>query len=233
MDPNGVISLLVRYLPAIFLAVTGLMVGILFSGPLVDHVLPRIYGRKLSPRQSGSVRWISSLGMAALCFMMAGQFGLGGGGAGIGDQMENAGKLNSRSAPEASGEKVEPPSRPVSKSRKPLGLRMRVLGPDLAREYSGAKFSPDNLFWFTEIEGNGAPSLESKVDRQELLDWNSAQKRIQEWKESQSSGKVPVVQFLYTTQDPDDSSPLVVEVTRWCRANGVTLERQTTAEGLP
>ncbi len=233
MDPNGVLTTIFRYLPAIFLAVTGLMVGILFSGPLVDHVLPRIYGRKLSSRQSGAVRWASSLGMAFLCFMMAGQFGLGGAGPGQGDQVATNIEKQTKSTPKGTPEKIEETPVPVVKKSQPLSLKMRVLGPDLAKDYSGSKFAPDNLFWFAEIQVGADQSSGGKSDRQELLNWNSAQKRILDWKQGLSPGKISVIQFLYTTQDPDDSSPLVVEVTRWCRENGVNLERQTTAEGLP
>ncbi|MCE2806188.1 MAG: hypothetical protein LW700_13410, partial [Gemmataceae bacterium] len=95
----------------------------------------------------------------------------------------------------------------VKISRSP-GLVMRILGPDLAKEYSGATFSPNNLFWFAEIhEAVGAPAG-GGVERRELLDWISAQKKILEWKGNQPPGKVRPIRFLYTTRDPDDSSPL-------------------------
>jgi len=231
MDPGGMFPMLVRYLPAIFLGVTGMLVGVLFSAPMVDHVLPRIYGRKLSSRQSVTVRWICSLGMAAICFLMAGQFGLGGGTAG---GLPGEGEMvNSTPTSKTDPVKVVEKRGGEIKNSKSPGLVMRILGPDLAKEYSGATFSPNNLFWFAEIhEAVGAPAG-GGVERRELLDWTSAQKKILEWKGNQVPGKIRPIRFLYTTRDPDDSSPLVVEVTRWCRENGVSLERQTTAEGLP
>jgi hypothetical protein len=235
MDPASVLPMLLPFLPAIFLAVTGLMVGVLVSGPLVNHVLPRFAGKKLSSNQAGAVRWCTSLGMALLCFMMAGQFGLGGGGRG---KKENQGVVGGgKSQVDKEEVDAKTPAEPLgaAKPPKPVGLKMRILGPDLAREYSGSNHAPDNLFWFGEVYADkGGQEQQGKGGaRTELVDWEKAKKKIQQWKGDQVPGKTTSIQFLYTTQDPDDSSPLLVEVSRWCREMGVTLDRQTTAEGLP
>lgn len=233
MDPTSTLPVLLSFLPAIFLAVTGLMVGILISGPLVNHVLPRFAGKKLSSSQAGAVRWSASIGMAFLCFMMAGQLGLGGGGWG---QKNSQGVVGSGKQQTEKEEEAKAQADPVRAAMPPkvVGLKMRILGPELARQYSGSDHSPDNLFWFGEIyDDKGEQDQIVKGDRHKLVDWENAKRKIQQWKSDQVPGKTTSIQFLYTTQDPDDSSPLLVEVSRWCREMGVTLDRQTTTEGLP
>ncbi len=221
------------YLPGIFLGVTGLLVGIMASGPLVDHLLPRIYGKKLNPRQAGVARWCTSLGMALLCFLMAGKIGLGGWGVDGGNQGKKRDGLSAASdqgavgAQANEGKKVENPD-----PGEPTGLRMRILGPALAREYSPNDHSPIRLFWFAETKQGTAAQPVSNA-KPPLLDWEGAKARILAWKDAQPSGKLQPIQFLYTTQDPDDSSPLLGEVNRWCREKGIVLERLTAAEGLP
>lgn len=232
MELVGTFQKFLWYLPSIFLAVTGLLIGIMASGPLVDHVLPRIYGKKLNARQAGVARWCTSIGMALLCFLMAGRLGLGGlgvdGGQGVNSREGLSAKVEGENANQgASGKKVENPV-----PGEPTGLRMRILSPTLAGEYSAMDHSPNRLFWFAESRlGEGTPN--PTKEKPPLLDWEGAKARILAWKEAQPSGKLQPIQFLYTTQDPDDSSPLLGEVNRWCREKGIQLERQTTAEGLP
>ena len=234
MEPSEVLQMFFVYLPRVFLAVTGLLLGILISGPLVDQVLPRFYGKKLTPRNANYVRWATTLGLSLLCFLLAGSFGLGGGGSGKSGPGDVSNTVKADG--EAQGKEVAPvliaenPKKP-----KVVGLKMRVLGPNLAKEYSGKDHSPNNLFWFEEVtsapEGNGFTA--NGKSKPVLLDWESAKTRIQGWKSGQPPVRLNPIKFLYSTQDPDDSSPLVSEVSRWCREQGLSLERQTTMEGLP
>lgn len=206
------------YAVQLFCALAGGLTAYFVTDILEPMVMTALMRPRLSFPRAQMLRLGTFAGFALLVFFLVGEVGPGGGrGSGSG---ENGPGASSKAGAEGVVSIAGMEAPPAESKKSPREFRVRVLSPESAAKYPGAKGDIRRLFLVWD-GGKREP---------DLLDFHETRERVDAWKKEISPENDPRVALVYTNDDPDDAAPIVVGFSRFLRDLGVELERRTASD---
>lgn len=187
---------------------------------LEPMVMTAIMRPRLSFPRAQMLRLGTFAGFALLVFFLVGEVGPGGGRGRINGDGESRPGAAGRVGGDADGSASRIEATAVASKPPPREFRVRVLSPEMAARYPGAKGDIRRLFL---VWDGGKPEPD-------LLDFHETKERVDTWKKAVSPGHEARISLVYTNDDPDDAAPIVVGFSRFLRDGGVDLERRTASD---
>jgi len=186
---------------------------------VIDMLEPMVMTAMMRPRltfpRNMILRWGGFAGFGLLVFFLVGEVGsTGGGAAGGGGQQKGKGVGG---IPSDSSPSRQENTETVVAKKSGKDIRVRVLAPEIAAKLPGAMGDTRRLFLYWD-----GPTSEP-----ELLDYHATREKIDGWRKNNTSSTEPRLTLVYTNDDPDDASPIIVGFSRFLNDLGVALERRT------